>query len=32
MREAIAADRSMLAPLRERATVVIDTSPLTHAA
>jgi UPF0042 nucleotide-binding protein len=32
MREAIAADRRMLAPLRERATVVIDTSPLTHAA
>ena len=32
MREAIAADRRMLAPLRERAGVVIDTSTLTHAA
>ncbi|HVA40584.1 MAG TPA: RNase adapter RapZ [Candidatus Binataceae bacterium] len=30
--EAIEADRRMLAPLRERATVVIDTSKLTHAA
>src|SRR5581483_3784977 len=32
MREAIAEDRRMLAPLRERASVVIDTSALTHAA
>ncbi len=32
MREAIAADRRMVAPLRERASVVIDTSTLTHAA
>lgn len=32
MREAIAADRRMLAPLRERAGIVIDTSSLTHAA
>ncbi len=32
MREAIATDRRMLAPLRERAAVVIDTSALTHAA
>jgi RNase adapter protein RapZ len=32
LREAIAADRRMLAPLRERAAVVIDTSALTHAA
>ncbi len=32
MREAIAADRRTLAPLRERASVVIDTSTLTHAA
>jgi UPF0042 nucleotide-binding protein len=29
--EAIQADRRMLAPLRERATAVIDTSSLTHA-
>lgn len=29
--EAIHADRRLLAPLRERATVVIDTSNLTHA-
>jgi RNase adapter protein RapZ len=32
LREAIQADRRMLAPLRELATVVIDTSALTHAA
>ncbi|MBV8117286.1 MAG: RNase adapter RapZ [Candidatus Eremiobacteraeota bacterium] len=32
MRAAIAADRRMLAPLRERANLVIDTSALTHAA
>ena len=32
LREAIAADRRMLAPLRERAAVIIDTSSLTHAA
>jgi UPF0042 nucleotide-binding protein len=32
IREAIAADRRMLAPLRERASVVIDTSALTHGA
>ena len=32
LREAIAAERRMLAPLRERAAVVIDTSSLTHAA
>ena len=32
MREAIAADRRRLAPLRERANPVIDTSALTHAA
>ncbi|MGA8533977.1 MAG: RNase adapter RapZ, partial [Candidatus Tumulicola sp.] len=32
MREAIAADRRRLAPLRELASVVIDTSSLTHAA
>jgi len=32
MHQAIAADRRMLAPLRERASVVIDTSALTHAA
>jgi UPF0042 nucleotide-binding protein len=30
--EAIQADRRLLAPLRERASVVIDTSNLTHAA
>jgi RNase adapter protein RapZ len=30
--EAIEADRRMLAPLRERASVVIDTSTLSHAA
>jgi UPF0042 nucleotide-binding protein len=29
--EAIGADRRLLAPLRERATLVIDTSALTHA-
>ena len=32
LREAIEADRRMLAPLRERASLVIDTSSLTHAA
>jgi RNase adapter protein RapZ len=32
LREAIEADRRMLAPLRELATIVIDTSTLTHAA
>jgi UPF0042 nucleotide-binding protein len=32
MRAAIAADRRTLAPLRERADLVIDTSALTHAA
>jgi RNase adapter protein RapZ len=32
LREAIHADRQMLAPLREQATIVIDTSTLTHAA
>jgi UPF0042 nucleotide-binding protein len=32
LREAIAADRRMLAPLRERAAVIIDTTSLTHAA
>lgn len=32
LREAIAADRRMLAPLRERANLVLDTSALTHAA
>lgn len=32
LREAIDADRRMLAPLRERASLVIDTSTLTHAA
>jgi UPF0042 nucleotide-binding protein len=32
MHEAIEADRRVLAPLRERATVVIDTTNLTHAA
>jgi UPF0042 nucleotide-binding protein len=32
MREAIAADRRRLAPWRERASVVIDTSAMTHAA
>ncbi len=32
LHEAIVADRRMLAPLRERAAVVIDTSALTHAA
>lgn len=32
LREAIAADRRRLAPLRERASVVIDTSALTHGA
>ncbi|MBV8149171.1 MAG: RNase adapter RapZ [Candidatus Eremiobacteraeota bacterium] len=32
LREAIEADRRMLAPLRELATVVVDTSTLTHAA
>ena len=32
LREAIEADRRMLAPVRERAATVIDTSALTHAA
>lgn len=32
LREAIAADRHRLAPLRERASIVIDTSTLTHGA
>jgi RNase adapter protein RapZ len=32
LREAIHADRQMLAPLREQATIVIDTSTLTHSA
>ena len=32
MREAIADDRRLLAPLRERADVVIDTTDLTHGA
>jgi RNase adapter protein RapZ len=32
VREAIDADRRALAPLRERATVVMDTTNLTHAA
>lgn len=32
LREAIAADRRMLSPLRERASAVIDTSALTHTA
>ena len=32
LREAIAADRRTLAPLRERASIVIDTSALTHTA
>jgi UPF0042 nucleotide-binding protein len=32
IREAIETDRRMLAPLRERATLIIDTSSLTHAA
>src|SRR5579863_1064087 len=32
VREAIAADRRLLGPIRQRASVVIDTSTLTHAA
>lgn len=32
VREAIDADRRRLAPLRERATVIVDTTNLTHAA
>ena len=32
LREAIAAERRALAPLRERATIVLDTTDLTHAA